>query len=81
MVDVVLWASLRPLADGRESVSVEADTVGGVLQALKTAYPRLSSQIDSGISVAVDGRIIAGSLFEPVAPDSEVVLLQQMKGG
>ncbi len=81
MVDVVLWASLKPFADGNDTVSVEANTVGEVLKELEGAYPALKPHLDSGVSVAVDGRIISHALWEPVRPDSEVVLLQRLKGG
>ncbi len=81
MVDVVLWASLKPFADGNDTVSVEATTVGGVLEGLEAAYPALKPHLDAGVSVAVDGRIIANALWEPVQADSEVVLLQRIKGG
>ena len=81
MVDVVLWASLRPFADNRETVSLEASTVGELLRKLVMAYPGLEPHIDAGVSVAIDGRIIASGLTEPVNPDSEVVLLQRLKGG
>ncbi len=81
MVDVLLWGSLRPFADGEETVSVEAATVGEVLNGLVRAHPGLKPHIDAGVSVAVDGRIISSSLGEPVGPDSEVVLMQRLKGG
>ncbi len=81
MVDVVLWGSLKPFADGNDTVSVEATTVGGVLEGLEIAYPALKPHLDAGVSVAVDGRIITNALWEPVRADSEVVLLQRIKGG
>ena len=81
MVEVNLWSGLRALADGKETVEVEASTVGEVLTGLAAAYPALQDAIDAGVSVAVDGRIIASGLTEPVQPDSEVFLLQQLKGG
>ena len=37
--------------------------------------------IEAGVSVSVDGRIIASGLTEPVYENSEVFLLQQLKGG
>jgi hypothetical protein len=37
--------------------------------------------IEAGVSVAVDGRVIASGLTEEVKPDSEVYLMQQLKGG
>ncbi len=81
MVDVVLWGSLKPFADGNDTVSVEATTVGGVLAGLEAAYPALKPHLDAGVSVAVDGRIITNAIWEPVRADSEVVLLQRIKGG
>ncbi|WP_146344261.1 MoaD/ThiS family protein [Falsiphaeobacter marinintestinus] len=81
MVEVQLWSGLRALVDGKSSVQVEAKTVGEVLTGLVKAYPALQGPIDAGVSVAVDGRIIASALNEPVHPDSEVVLMQRLKGG
>lgn len=81
MVEVHLWSGLRALADGKEKVEVEASTVGEVLSGLVKAYPALRSTIDAGVSVAVDGRVIASSLTEPVTPDSEIYLMQRLKGG
>ena len=81
MVEVHLWSGLRAFADGQESVEIEAETVGEVLSALAAAYPALQATIEAGVSVAVDGRIIASGLTEPVRPDSEVYLLQRLKGG
>ncbi|SEO64542.1 ThiS family protein [Salinihabitans flavidus] len=81
MVEVNLWSGLRPLADGKEVVEVQADTVGALLDALVEKHPGLQEAIDAGVSVAVDGRIIASAQDEPIAPDSEVFLMQRLKGG
>lgn len=81
MVEVNLWSGLRAFADGKQTVEVEASNIGEVLRGLVKAYPGLKPAIDAGVSVAVDGRIIANSLTEPVNPDSEVYLLQRIKGG
>ena len=81
MVEVHLWAGLRAFADGNETVNVEAKNVGEVLRGLTRAYPGLQSAIDAGVSVAVDGRVIASSLTEPVSDESEVYLMQRLKGG
>lgn len=81
MVEVNLWSGLRGLADGKETVEVEGKTVGEVLTALVRAHPGLKGAIDAGVSVAVDGRIIASALNEPVQPDSEVYLMQRLRGG
>lgn len=81
MPEVHLWSGLRAIAGGHEVVAVKAGTVGEVLTALVAAHPGLQVAIDAGVSVAVDGRIIASALNEPVRPDSEVYLLQRLKGG
>ncbi|MDR9486062.1 MAG: MoaD/ThiS family protein [Sediminimonas sp.] len=81
MVEVNLWSGLRPLADDKEIVEVEAETVGGLLEELVKQHPGLQDAIDEGVSVAVDGRIIASALDEQIKPDSEVFLMQRLKGG
>ncbi len=81
MVEVNLWSGLRALAEGHDKVEIDATNVGEILDGLVRAYPALEPAIEAGVSVAVDGRIIASGLTEPVNPDSEVYLMQRLKGG
>ncbi|MDR6265078.1 MULTISPECIES: MoaD/ThiS family protein [Rhodobacterales] len=81
MVEVNLWSGLRAFADGKDCVEVDAKNVGEVLTGLVAQYPGLEHVIEAGVSVAVDGKVIASGLTEPVKPDSEVYLMQQLKGG
>ncbi|GAB1379640.1 MoaD/ThiS family protein [Pararhodobacter aggregans] len=81
MVEVNLWSGLRKFTDGAEVVEVEAKTVGQVLDALVAAHPGLGPVIEAGVSVAVDGEVVTGGRQMPVEPDSEVFLMQQIKGG
>ena len=81
MVAVNLWSGLRRFTDGVEVVEVEARTVGQALDALVAAHPGLAPVIAGGVSVAVDGEVVTGGRHTPVAPDSEVFLMQQIKGG
>ena len=81
MVEVNLWSGLRKFADGAESVEVDAKNTGEVLRGLVKAHPGLEEAIDAGVSVAVDGRVIASSLTEPVNEDSEVWLMMRLRGG
>jgi sulfur-carrier protein len=81
MANVHLWASLRRFADGQEIVEVDAATVGQMLDGLERAYPGLGPAIKAGLSVAVDGEVIANNRAAPVKPRSEVFLLQRLKGG
>lgn len=80
-IEVHLWSGLRAFTDGKQVVEVEATTVGEVLDGLAAAYPGLAQTIAAGVSVAVDGRVIASSLTEPVRPENEVFLMQRLKGG
>ena len=81
MVQVNLWAGLRRFADGKDTVEIKAQNVGEILNALENKYPERKEIIEAGVSVSVDGKIIASGLTEPVYEDSEVFLLQQLKGG
>lgn len=81
MVKVALFTSLRDFADGEAEVEVDAKTVGEVLSGLARAYPAMAEKLDGGVSVAVDGRVIASGLTEPVREDSEVVIMERLKGG
>lgn len=81
MVQVNLWAGLRRFVDGKDTVEIKAQNVGEILNALENKYPELKEIIEAGVSVSVDGKIIASGLTEPVYEDSEVFLLQQLKGG
>ena len=81
MVEVNLWSGLRAFADGKDVVEVDAKNVGEVLRGLVELHPGLEDVIESGVSVAVDGKVIASGLMEEVKPGSEVYLMQQLKGG
>jgi len=81
MVMVTIWGSLRGATDGQAEVAVDATTFIEVLNALKATYPGLTTQIDRGVSLSIDGRIYKESWFTPVTPDSEVILMPLMAGG
>ncbi len=81
MVEVHLWSGLRAHTGGRDVVEVEARNIGEMLAALKARYPGLGPVIEAGVSVSVDGRIIASGLQELVRPESEIYLMQRLKGG
>ena len=81
MAEVNLWAGLRQFTDGELVIKVKADTVGKMLDELIFIYPNLEPIIEAGVSVAVDGEMIAGANHTPIKPDSEIFLLQQFKGG
>ena len=81
MAEVNLWSGLRQFTDGELVIKVKADTVGKMLDELICIYPNLEPIIEAGVSVAVDGEMIAGANHTPIKPDSEIFILQQFKGG
>ncbi len=81
MVEVNLWSSLRSLTGGKQMVEVEASTTGELLQELVRLHPQLQAPIDAGVSIAINGRVIATGLSEPIPEGSEVYLLQRLRGG
>ena len=81
MAEVNLWSGLRQFTDGKLVIKVKADTVGKMLDELISIYPNLEPIIEAGVSVAVDGEMIAGANHTPIKPDSEIFILQQFKGG
>ena len=81
MAEVNLWSGLRQFTDGELVIKVKADTVGRMLAELISIYPNLEPIIEAGVSVAVDGEMIAGANHTPIKPDSEIFILQQFKGG
>jgi molybdopterin synthase sulfur carrier subunit len=81
MVEVNLWSGLRRFTGGELKVEVEAATVGEMLDALVATHPGLEPVIAAGVSVAVDGELIANELTAPIPSGAEVYLLQRLKGG
>lgn len=81
MVQVKIWGSLAQFTDDQRYVEIEAKTLRQLLDGLAQKYPGLQPQLDRGVSVSIDGRIYNDSWFQPIQPDSEVVLLARLKGG
>ncbi len=80
LVKVHLWSGLRSLV-GQDVVEVHASNVGQMLDALVKEHPALSDAVEMGVSVSIDGKIYAFGLTEKVDEDSEIYLLQRIKGG
>jgi len=81
LVKIHLWSGLRALAGGSETVEVRASNIGQMLDALVAAHPGLKDAVEAGVSVSVDGKIYAYGLTQEVTEDSEIYLLQRIKGG
>jgi molybdopterin converting factor small subunit len=81
MVEVTLWGGLRPLADNRQSVTVEAKTIREMLRKLAERYPGLSGPIKNDVAVAIDGVIFRDDWSQVIPPDAEVFLMRRLAGG
>ncbi len=81
MPEIHLWSGLRHLAGGEEIVAVEGNTIGQMLDALVAKHPRLEPAIKAGVSVAVDGQIKPNNRASKVSEESEIFLLQKLRGG
>ncbi len=81
VVKIHLWSGLRAFTGGEDVVEVEAATIGELLNGLVARHPGLEDIVESGVSVAIDGKVIASGLSEAVAPENEIWLMQRLKGG
>ena len=80
-VTVQLYGSLTQFTGGESSVAVEASTIRDVFREILAKHPALGEDLDSRVSVSVDGRIYTESLFQPVSEDNEIILLPRIAGG
>ena len=81
MARIALSSSLAPYTDGVLELELEAANVRQLFQALGERYPELRAQLEAGVAVAIDGEIYQDALLQPIARDSEVILITKIAGG
>ncbi|MEM7212824.1 MAG: MoaD/ThiS family protein [Pseudomonadota bacterium] len=81
LVTVQLYGSLTQFTGGEASIEVKASTVRDVFRELLARFPALGEDLDTRVSVSVDGRIYTESLFQSVTPENEIILLPRIAGG
>ena len=81
MVEVTLWAGLAPLADNQRTLTVEADTIRELFQALEARYPAFGGPVRNQIAVAVDGVIYRDNWSVRLPEGAEVFLMRRLAGG
>ncbi|HCH23692.1 MAG TPA: molybdopterin synthase sulfur carrier subunit [Oceanospirillaceae bacterium] len=81
MAHIQIFGSLRDLFAGEDSVELDVKNLRELLLKLPAAYPDCQEEIDEGVSVSIDGKIINDDWFTPIRPDSEVVVLPRIVGG
>jgi molybdopterin converting factor small subunit len=62
-------------------VEIDAPTVMMLFRKIGELYPALKPIIETGFAVSIDGQIYEDALFQPIKPDSEVVLIPKIAGG
>ena len=78
---------LRPLAGGRESLSVAGSTVRQVIDNLEQQCPGIkerlveNNRLKPNISVAIDNEVLPLGLVESVEEESEIHFVQAISGG
>ncbi len=67
-VEVQVWGTLRDALDGQERVTVRARTIRELLDGLAEEYPALAPQLETGVSVSIDGAIYNGVQADRAGP-------------
>ena len=81
MPDIGLAAAFQDAADGAASISIEAGSIRELLRKLVERYPRMQSQLNTGIAVSINGEIYRDNWDEKIPADAEVFLLPRIQGG
>ena len=81
MVKVVLWGSLRDMADGQSDFDLAAPTIRAVFDQLIQDHPGLEWELENNVSVAVNGQVYRDAWFVPLEADAEVFILPKLQGG
>ena len=80
-VRVHLSSNLRGPTGGIAEVEADGATVGALIDDLDRRYPGLGDTLRAGVSVVIDGLLIAHPEYEPVAAGAQVYFVPQTAGG
>jgi molybdopterin converting factor small subunit len=78
---ITLSSNLASYTDGELELRLEVSNVRQLFQALGERYPELQPYLEAGIAVAIDNEIYQDALLQPIARDSEVILIEKIAGG
>lgn len=87
MITVFIPPQFRSLAEGTESVVVEAASVRQAIARLDELFPGIADrlcegdELRPGLSVSVSGRVSGLGLFQKVSPGGEIHFLPAIGGG
>ena len=82
MVSVCLSSgTAQQYTNGLTEIMVDASNVRQMVRALEAKYPGLGAEIQTTMSVAIDGTILPDPFLEEVNDSSEVYILPKIGGG
>ena len=76
-----LSSNLRGPAGGLAELEATGATVGALIDDLDCRYPGLGDALRAGVSVVIDGLLVAHPEYEPVPEGAEVYFVPQTAGG
>ncbi|MGF1457144.1 MAG: MoaD/ThiS family protein [Alphaproteobacteria bacterium] len=82
MARVILTRDLADAyAGGRKEHVISARTMRGLFTQLEALFPGITDDIETEISVTIDGVLVQHAALEALQPDSEVCFIPIVKGG
>ncbi len=81
MAKVALSSALAPYTDGVLELELDVANVRQLFAALGERFSDLRPELEQGVAVAIDNEIYQDALLQPIARDSEVVLITKIAGG
>ncbi len=80
-VRVHLSSNLRGPTGGIAEIEGSGNTVGALIDDLERQYPGLGGALRSGVSVVIDGLLIAHPQYHPLTDGMQVFFVPQSAGG
>lgn len=80
MVTVKFTGSLRDLT-GEDQIQVDAPSVRRLVRLLDERWPGLGERLTDGMSVAINGEIIADAMYEDLPDGADVHFIPAIAGG
>lgn len=81
MARIVLSSTFAAYTGGVLELELAVANVRQLFEALGERYPELRDHLEAGIAVAIDNEIYQDALLQPIARDSEVILITKIAGG
>lgn len=87
MATVVIPALLRKYTGGDERVTVDAHTIGQVIEELARRYPGIgehlleNGDVKPSVAVSIDGEMGTGGVLDRVGESSEIFFIPAIGGG